>query len=104
MTSLVQWLDSVRATAIGLSITAFVLLNGIAIAAFLVRRDREMVNRWTGRVLAANVLLVGTGVGVPALAWVARTAVVALAPSSAVMPVDPDREAQSEVRVLRLRR
>jgi hypothetical protein len=43
-------------------------------------RDREIVNRWTSRVLAANLVLAGTGVGVPVLALGSRLAVRVVAP------------------------
>jgi hypothetical protein len=39
------------------------------------------VNRWTGRIVAANALLLGVGLGVPVTAYVARSVVLAVAPS-----------------------
>ena len=40
---------------------------GYALVLFATR-DREIVNRWTSRVLAVNLVLAGTGIGVPMLA------------------------------------
>jgi hypothetical protein len=39
------------------------------------------VNRWTGRIVAANLLLLGAGLGVPATAFVAKSVVTTLAPT-----------------------
>jgi len=82
MDAVIQWLDGLRGTAFAVSATLFLLVNGAALAAFVLKRDRALVNRWTGRVLAANVLLLGTGVGLPLVTWVARSALVAFAPST----------------------
>ncbi|MFN8582064.1 MAG: hypothetical protein U0163_13965 [Gemmatimonadaceae bacterium] len=38
----------------------FVLMNSAAIAVLAVKRDYGLVNRWTSRLLAANLLLLGT--------------------------------------------
>jgi hypothetical protein len=77
---ILEWLDTVGWTAFILSAVAFVAVNGFAIAMVVAKRDRELVNRWTARFLAANVLLLGTGVGVPLLTMAARFTVVATAP------------------------
>jgi len=52
----------------------------------LVTKDREIVNRWTSRILAANLVLAGTGIGVPVLALGSRVAVRAVAPFIPSMP------------------
>jgi outer membrane protein TolC len=44
-------------------------------------RSRAIVNRWTGRVLAVNLLLLGAGLGVPAAAFTLKLAASALLPS-----------------------
>jgi hypothetical protein len=80
MENVAQWLDSIGSRAFSLSATLFVLMNGAAVAVIAVRRDRQFVNRWTSRILAANLLLVGTGVGIPIAALLARSAVMAMAP------------------------
>jgi hypothetical protein len=50
-------------------------------AAVYKNRDREFVNKWTGRVLAVDLLLIGSGVGVPVLAATARFTISAVAPA-----------------------
>ena len=93
MENVAQWLDSIGTRAFSLSATLFVLLNGAAVAVIAVRRDREFVNRWTSRILAANLLLVGTGLGVPLVALMARTAVQALAPAASAFSTPSNRDA-----------
>ena len=65
MQLIAQWLDSIGALAFGISATLFVLLNGAAITMLAIRRDYTLVNRWTSRLLAANLVLLGTGLGLP---------------------------------------
>ena len=93
MENVVQWLDSIGSRAFSLSMTLFVLLNGAAVVAIAIRRDREMVNRWTPRILAANLMLVGTGLGVPLAALMVRTAVQALAPAATALSAPANRSA-----------
>lgn len=80
MQMIAQWLDSIGARAFGISATMFVLMNGAAIAILAIKRDYSLVNRWTSRLLAANLVLLGTGIGLPLATTLARTAVMALAP------------------------
>jgi predicted tellurium resistance membrane protein TerC len=82
MQMIAQWLDSVGARAFGISATLFVLLNGSAIAVLAIRRDYTLVNRWTSRLLAANLVLLGTGLGLPLATTLARSVVMAVAPLS----------------------
>jgi hypothetical protein len=70
--ALLDWLARVGSSAFRYSALAFVVVNGAAIAAVVMTRDRSLVNRWTGRVLAANLLLAGTGLGVPLVTTVSR--------------------------------
>lgn len=90
----VDWLANVGSSAFSYSLAAFVLLNGAAIAAVAITRDRSIVNRWTARLLAANLVLVGTGVGIPVLTAVARLGVIALSP--AVQVALPASEAEQD--------
>jgi hypothetical protein len=76
--SFVAWLDAVGTTAFAWSLGAFVAINGVAAALFVLKRDRAVVNKWTGRVLAVDLLLVGTGIGVPVVASLTSAAVSAL--------------------------
>jgi hypothetical protein len=62
------------------SVLLLLAINGFAIATVLATRDRGLVNRWTSRVLAANLFLLGAGLGVPAAALGARLVVRGLAP------------------------
>lgn len=96
-----DWLGSLGSHAFAWSAAAFVLLNGAAIAAVVVTRDRSLVNRWTGRLLAANVVLAGTGLGVPLVTSVAQLAVSALTPSvRAAIPAASDDALEAPARDL----
>lgn len=83
LSSLVQWLDSVGSIVFWTCLIGLVAVNGVAAMALFSRRSREIVNRWTTRVLAANLILIGGGTLIPAATYVLRTAVVALAPAAA---------------------
>ena len=69
------WLDSVGSWTFYASAILFVLVNGAAAVAFALRRDRQLVNRWTPRVLAIDLVLIGVGAGGPALAAAAKLAI-----------------------------
>ncbi len=81
--ALVSWLSGVGAAAFRWSLTAFVIVNGLAVAAVILTRDRALVNRWTGRILAANLVLAGTGLGIPLLTAATRLALAAVLPGAA---------------------
>ncbi|MHB1329473.1 MAG: hypothetical protein ACYC2K_14850 [Gemmatimonadales bacterium] len=73
--------DSIGAfgsTVFRVAAVTFLLLNGAAIAAVVLTRNRELVNRWTGRVLAANLLLLGVGLGTPAVTYCFKMVVQAV--------------------------
>jgi hypothetical protein len=74
-TPVLDWLSRVGASAFFWSLGLFVVVNGLAAALFISRRNREMVNKWTGRLLAFDLLLIGTGVGVPLVTGMTRLAV-----------------------------
>jgi hypothetical protein len=78
--AILDWLQDVAIRAFGLSLFLLLAIDVTYALVLLVKRDREIVNRWTSRVLAANLVLAGTGVGVPVLALSSRLAVKALAP------------------------
>ena len=80
-TTLMEWLERTGSSAFTYSLWAFLLLNGAALVAVVVTKDRTLVNRWTGRLLGANLLLLGTGVGVPMLMSVARVAITVVSPT-----------------------
>lgn len=77
-----QWLDRLGTEALFAAITLFVLVNGAFVAGVLVSRDRALVNRWTSRVLAADLALLGLGLGVPALSATVRAASRVLVPEA----------------------
>lgn len=86
--SVVSVLDSIRQFAFTASLWAFVLVNVTAAGVVLVTRSRAVVQRFTSPWLATNILLLGTGVGVPMVAGVCKsvvevvgTAVVSQAPA-----------------------
>jgi hypothetical protein len=85
--AIVTWLAEFGSAAFRWSLIAGVLINGAAIVLVAATRDRALVNRWTGRLVAANLVLLGTGGGLPLLASVGRVAASAfLSGPSAVMP------------------
>lgn len=99
MDALVIWLDRVGSIALSLSISALVILDLAALAAVAATRDRALVNRWTGRVLAANLALLGIGVAGPAVAFTGRLAASVIGPLlptsiSAVTPDDAPKRAR----------
>lgn len=79
--TLVSWLDQVSRTTVFATVTLFVVVNTIAIVGFLASRDRDLVNRWTGRILAIDLALVGAGVGVPLVTTMTRFTVTTVAAS-----------------------
>ncbi len=96
--TILSWLDGVGSTAFTLSAIAFVSLNAIAIAGVFLTRDRGLVNRFTPHFLAVNLLLLGTGLGVPLAALAARTVISAVTPSftrhgASDVPLRSDMEA-----------
>jgi len=82
MQGLAESLSLVASTTFRWAAVAFLVINGVAAAAVWISRDRRMVNRLTSPLLAANLLLVGAGVGVPALAMTMRMVVTAVAGDS----------------------
>ena len=91
--SVIQWLDQVGWATFRYSAWAFVLLNGAGLAMVIWKRDRAMVNRWTSRFLAVDLLLLGAGLGVPIVTFGLRTLVAAV-PSSMARPVNLDGTAE----------
>jgi len=79
--SIAQTLDQIGSLTFWTCITVLITIDALAVAAIAQTRSRELVNRWTGRIVAANMLLLGTGLGVPMTAYLARSVVLAVAPS-----------------------
>jgi hypothetical protein len=84
--AILAWLHDVAIRAFGLSLFVMLAINGVFAVVLLVTKDRGIVNRWTSRVLAANLVLAGTGIGVPVLALGSRVAVRMVAPFIPSMP------------------
>lgn len=76
--SLLAFLSGLSTKVFWLAAIAFVLVNGAAIAAFSLTRSRRLVNDWTGKLVVANVVLLGAGLGVPLLAGLAKIGVRAV--------------------------
>ena len=74
-----QWLTTLSGTVVRTAIVLFVVLNAVALGIFAVKRDRALVQRWTSPWLAANIVLVGAGVGTPLLVGITKFAITALA-------------------------
>ena len=83
LTTLTHWLGSLGWTAFAWALGALLVLNVASLALLLTRRDRELVQRYTALWLAANLLLVAIGVGIPAITAVARLTLMGL---GAVVP------------------
>jgi hypothetical protein len=61
----IDWLSGFSDSVLRICAFLFVAVNGLAVGALLVKRDRSLVQRWTSPWLAANLLLIGAGGGVP---------------------------------------
>ena len=79
--TIVLWLDQIGSEVFWGCVVALVLVDVAAMAVVMQTRSRAIVNRWTGRVLAVNLLLLGAGLGVPAAAFTLKLAASALLPS-----------------------
>ena len=79
--SIAQTLGEIGSVTFWTSMVLLAAIDVVAIAVVIQTRSRDLVNRWTGRIVAANVLLLGTGLGVPATADLARSVVLVVAPS-----------------------
>ena len=73
------FLDALGSKLFWLSLVCFVVINGAAVAAFVLTRSRRLVDTWMPRLLVADAILVGTGVGGPLLTGAAKLGVHALA-------------------------
>jgi hypothetical protein len=78
--AILTWLEGVAIRAFGLSLFLILAIDGAFAVVLFATRDRALVNRWTSRVLAANLVLAGTGIGVPVLALGSRLVVKTVAP------------------------
>jgi hypothetical protein len=61
----ISWLSGFSDSVFRICALLFVAVNGLAVGALMVKRDRSLVQRWTSPWLATNLLLLGAGAGVP---------------------------------------
>ena len=87
--TLVSFLNSLSSKVFWLAAVAFVVLNGAALGAFALTRSRRMVNDWTGRLVAADALLLGAGLGIPLLSGLAKIGIRAVASVLGSPPTPP---------------
>jgi shikimate kinase len=73
--TVVSALEAIRQGAFTLSLWAFAAVNLTAAAVVVFTRNRSLVQRFTSPWLAANIILLGTGVGVPLAAGLAKSVV-----------------------------
>jgi hypothetical protein len=67
----------------------FAVLNVGAVGVLMVTRSRALVQRWTSPWLAANLILIGAGAGIPLMAGIAKAAVRLVAgTSTTVVQID----------------
>ncbi|MDX2120446.1 MAG: hypothetical protein SF070_05175 [Gemmatimonadota bacterium] len=85
---LIAWLAYAGSWAWHSALTLFIVVNAGAGVAVLVNRSQSMVDRWTPRWLAANLVLLGFGLGTPLVTWALRLGLSLLPEfgSSAVLP------------------
>jgi hypothetical protein len=100
--AILAWLQDVAIRAFGTSLFLALAVDGAYALIVFATRDRAIVNRWTSRVLAVNLVLAGTGIGVPVLALGSGLAVKAVAPLVPSIPniIDKDDDVPG-VRALR---
>jgi len=79
--TVVLWLNQVSSEVFWSCAAALLLVDVAAMAVVMQTRSRAIVNRWTGRILAVNLLLLGAGLGVPAAAFTLELAANAMLPS-----------------------
>ncbi len=94
--SSVLWLNQVSAQVFWTCALLLVSLDAVAALVVLRTRSRALVNRWTSRVLAANLLLLGAGLGVPVAAQAARFMATMLAPVLSAPAATSSKSAQVE--------
>ncbi|MGQ0765638.1 MAG: hypothetical protein ACT4OZ_08230 [Gemmatimonadota bacterium] len=100
---IIVWLGELGSAVFRWSALGFVLLNGFAVVAFSLTRDRGLVNRWTGRMLAANIFLLGAGVGIPVVALASRLALQAVTSGNRVVLPVMDRDVPEHLEERELR-
>ena len=75
----VSFLSALSSKVFWFAAICFVLLNGAALAAFFLTRSRRLVDEWTPKLLTADALLLGAGLGVPLVSSLAKLGIQAVA-------------------------
>ena len=91
MEALAEMLGSFGSNVFRWAAVSFLILNGVAALAVVLTRDRTLVNRWTSRLVAANLLLLGVGIGVPAVSLCLKGVVQAVSMALPTAEIAPDR-------------
>lgn len=94
--TVVLWLDQVSTQVFWACAAGLVLVDLAALAVVLQTRSQALVNRWTGRVVALNLLLLGAGLGVPAAAYTLKLAAGAVLPSFSASTAAASKSAVTE--------
>ena len=87
--TVLTWLQSTGWRAFTWAGAGVLLVNGVALFALLWKRERSLVNAWAGPVVAANIVLVAIGIGVPLVTSAARLAILGMRrviPAIAILP------------------
>jgi len=92
--SSILWLNQVSTQVFWTCALLLVTLDAVAAVAVLRTRSRALVNQWTSRVLAANLLLLGAGLGVPLAAQAAKLVASTLAPVLSAPAATSSKSAQ----------
>jgi len=75
---LIDWLARTGSWAWHVAVALLVVINAGAGLAVLGTRSQALVDRWTPRWLAANVAVLGFGLGTPLVTWALRLGLAAL--------------------------
>lgn len=85
----IGWLSGFSDSVFRICALLFVAVNGLAVGAVMVKRDRSLVQRWTSPWLATNLLLIGAGAGVPLVTGIVKLAVSAVASTTSTEQSEP---------------
>jgi hypothetical protein len=78
-TAAVSFLESLGSTVFRFAAICFIAINGAAAVAVVMTRSRRIVDAWIPRLLVADAVLLGAGLGVPLAAGLAKYGVKAIA-------------------------
>lgn len=77
--ALVSFLSALSSKVFWFAAICFLLLNGAALVAFFLTRSRRLADEWTPKLLAADAVLLGAGLGVPLVSGLAKLGIQAVA-------------------------